>query len=131
MKATKNISKSARNYLVQQLGSLPEGIIRSSRYYPPEESWTKRPSWWHEFPLTKLRDPNSTHVHIICEKDTVGFFYLKVPKSFFLENITSLCIRDDKNVSLFLSADPSDMFIDYGGKGQIEFSEWLTALEND
>jgi hypothetical protein len=123
-----NIRKNALNYLEKGLGAIPGGFIRTSRYYPSEKSWTKRPSWWHEIPLAKLQDSKCKEVHIVCEKLVSGFFYLRVPSSFLLENLTSLCIREGEMISLFLSAVPPDIFTDYRGGGKIQFSKWLVEL---
>jgi hypothetical protein len=122
-----SVRKSALSYLRQNLGVMPNGIICTSRYYPSEKSRTKRPSWWHEIPLVKLRDPKLLEVQIICEKETLGFYYLRVPSSFVLENLNDLCIRDNGKVSLFLSAHQSDIFTDYRGSAKIGFSQWLVA----
>jgi hypothetical protein len=53
------------------------------------------------------------------------FYYLKVPVEFFRENLSKLDVREWGQVSLFLSAEPNEMFIDQRGRGYISFAQFL------
>jgi len=118
--------KRARDYLTQVLDSDQDMIMRTSRYYPPEESWTAGPACWHELPLSKIRDSRDIVVHILCEKENgEGFHHLQVPASYLLDNLSGLCLRGNKLISLFLSADSRDQFTDLRGHGKIKFQQWL------
>jgi hypothetical protein len=120
-----DIRKRANEFFNRVLGHIPDEIKRASRYYPSDESWTHSPAWWHEIPIGKIDNSQKEHMYILCEKAMGGFHCLHVPITFIFENIDNLYVKDNKIISLFLSADPDTEFIDLRGNGRVNFGKWL------
>jgi hypothetical protein len=57
--------------------------------------------------------------------DTNDFYYLKVPVNFLKKELSNLCIRENGKVSLFLSAEPHEMFVEKRGNGKVSFAQLL------
>jgi hypothetical protein len=101
----------------------------ASKFYAPEKSWTKRAAWWLEIPASALRSPDSSEVHLLCQKAPHGtdFHCLKVPVGFLRANLPRLAVRERDQVSLFLSAEPGDAFVDQRGRGRVNFIDFLVS----
>lgn len=101
--------------------------IYTSKFYQSEESWTKTKVWWLEIPLNILDIASNTHVILICEIDASkeDYYYLNVPLSFLKKNLNRLYKRENK-ISLYLSAEEDDIFIERRGEG-IDF---ISFVEN-
>ncbi len=53
---------------------------------------------------------------------------LRVPVAYLLEQWEKICIREDNNkLSLILSAESSNMFVDERGNGKVGFSKYLIS----
>lgn len=59
------------------------GYVVTSKFYPPEQSWTGDDAWWFQVPVRAIRDGGA--IHPVCEAapDDAAFRYLKVPADFF------------------------------------------------
>jgi hypothetical protein len=103
-------------------------MIRRSRYYPAEKSWTRSPAWAFEVPLAAIEN-SSEHETVIlkCEKqNSHEYLILNVPIDFFKQHIEVLYTRKDhQTVSLFLSAMEQNMFTDLRGRGKVSFKGFL------
>ncbi len=100
-------------------------MTRRSKYYTAEESWTKRPAWAFEIPLSAIRSEG--HVVLRCETGpgTRHYENLKVPFTYLKENLSGFWIREDRQtVSLFLSAEAQDRFTDKRGSGNVSFAPY-------
>ncbi|MGH3848554.1 MAG: hypothetical protein ACRDRT_02425, partial [Pseudonocardiaceae bacterium] len=66
---------------------------------------------------------------LVCQKapDVDDFYYLKVPAEFFRKKLPSLDVLDKGKVSLFLSAEPDDLFVDRRGRGRVSFEDFLVS----
>jgi hypothetical protein len=101
----------------------------ASKFYVPEKSRTKRATWWIEIPDSALQSSDSAEVHILCQKapDGTDFHYLRVPVGFLRANLPRLAVRERDQISLFLSAEPEDTFVDQRGRGRVNFIDFLVA----
>ncbi len=99
----------------------------TSKYYIPEQSWTGRDAWWFEIPRAAIETPRSAEVHLLLQvvPDAKEFHYLCVPASFLKEQLPKLTLQKSGKVSLFLSAEPHNMFVDQRGRGKVAFSQFL------
>ena len=110
------------------LGTRPcSSRVLSSRLYPPEESWTHRWSWWHQFGEVKMEGEES--LILLCE--AVGdedFHVLDVPRVWIREHCGELAFSPPQSkFNLFLSAEESDQFVERRGTG-LEFGQWLIEV---
>ncbi len=115
----------ALRWLASHYG-LDSGAIYTSKYYPPEESMTREVAWWIEIPIDRITSDETSHIHLLCQvaPHVTKFHYLKVPSQYFRENRHRLSIRDNKKISLIISAEPRRIFIDQRGSG-VCFSQFL------
>ena len=98
--------------------------VLTSRLYPPEESWTHRWSWWHVIPEVKIAGEGA--LVLLCESRSFeGFHILHVPRQWLRDHRDELAYQSAKEAfSLFLSAEPSDRFVERRGGG-LDFGSWL------
>ena len=105
-------------------------MIRRSKYYRASESWTKRPAWAFEIPITFLESSPDGEVTLRCETgpSTGEYQELKIPCAYLKQQMDELWIRSDhETISLFLSADKSDKYVDRRGSSRVRFSQFCTA----
>lgn len=121
-----SIRSQALQWFRSKFGA-PYGKICSSKFYQPEESRTRDETWWLEFPIGDLDENNE--IHLLCQvaPNSDDFHYLKVPASFFQEQLKNLDVRDGNKISLYLSPKPSNMFVDERGNGRVDFSKFLVS----
>lgn len=122
------IRTKALNWLASNFGVGSE-YTRTSKFYIPEESWTRQSAWGFEIPLRFIESPESTEIHLVCEKEPAvdDCHYLKVQVEFFRKKLSNLYIRKNGNISLFLSAELDDLFVDRRGKDNVSFSSFLIS----
>ncbi len=105
-------------------------IGKRSKYYIASESWTKRPAWAFEISVEKLS--SSSEVTLLCEKPTGSgdYYELCVPADFLTRNLQHFHVRKDRgNISLFLSAEAHDRFVEKRGAGNVAFGQFVRAAE--
>lgn len=92
--------------------------VHVSKFYIPEESFTHRSAW--AFVI-----PKAAEIHLLCEvaPGAKMFYHLKVPAGFVQERLPKLHVRKNGKVSLWLSAEPDDMFVEHRSK--IGFGRFL------
>jgi hypothetical protein len=117
------IKSKAVNWLALNFG-VKNKFTYASRFYVPGKSWTGHSAWWLEIPRWVIEAPTSTVVHLLCEAtpDASDFYHLEVPAEFIRKQLSNLAMRKNNRVSLFLSAESVDLFIDQRGKGKVNFS---------
>jgi hypothetical protein len=107
--------------------------LYASKFYIPEKSWTRESAWWFEIPQRVIQTPESADIHLICQvaPDAKDFHCLKVPVEFLAKELPNLCVRKNSKVSLFLSAERHEMFLEKRGNGKVSFARHLkpTNLE--
>jgi hypothetical protein len=102
-----------------------DGDLRTSKYYPPEESRSGRAAWWVEVPLSKL--DAVTKSDVFCEKgiEIDDFHHLTIPAAYVEANRDKLCTTNEK-ISLWLSAEEHDLFRDTHRQGSnVEFRRYV------
>lgn len=104
------------------------GPVYASKFYKPEESWTKTRVWWFEILLNRIEENKNTSIHLLCQvaPTETEFHYLKVPAYYFLQHMDKLYKRENK-VSIYLSADVQNRFVEQRGKGKVSFSRFLVV----
>ena len=112
-------------FFVKRLGNRPAGHIAVSRFYTPDISWPKCCCWFHGIPLSKLNDGSCPDIHLLCKMpEGDGFHYLCVPFSFFLANLESLYVEEEKDrILIALSAEAEDFLRDLKAKDRVDFSQ--------
>jgi hypothetical protein len=98
-----------------------------SKFYVPKESWTHRSAWGFEIPQRMIETPKSAQIHLLCQiaPDTNDFYRLNVPVKFLETELPNLYVRKNGKVSLFLSAERHEMFIEQRGTGKVSFARLL------
>ena|ERR1035438_9169358 len=103
-------------------------MVRRSKYYIAEESWTKRPAWAFEVPVDYIESEPAGTVTLRFETGPSAGEYreLHVPCSYLKQHMPGLWVRSDRRtVSLFLSAEAADRFTDRRGSGATLFAQFL------
>jgi hypothetical protein len=105
-----------------------DGNVCVSRSYPPSKSRAHQSTWAFEFPLRGL-DPESavSITYWVCQSENGGGFYcLRVPHRYVLDNLAALFLRGDRpSFSVWLAADPAARFTDVHGTGGLRFEQFL------
>jgi hypothetical protein len=104
--------------------------IHTSKFYTPQESWSKSRVWFFQIPLEIIYSPVAKKIHLLCQNHLNGepFLYLKVSSLFLLKNPNSFEVgQKEKVVRIYLSAEAVDMFTEVRGKGKINFKEFVIA----
>ena len=121
--ANQNIRKAALNWF-QSKYHIENGEIFTSKFYTPQESWSKSRVWFFQIPLEVINSQPVKKIHLICENHLEGdpFVYLKTNSLFFLKNLKSFEVdQKEKIIRLYLSAEAVNMFTEVRGKGKIDF----------
>lgn len=102
-------------------------LVYASKFYIPEKSWTRESAWWFEIPQRVFETPKSAEFHLICQvaPDSKDFYCLEVPVKFLKEELPNLHVRRNGKVSLFLSAERDEMFVEQRGNGKVSFVRHL------
>lgn len=121
-----NIRNSALNWFNTKYPSIVDAIF-TSKFYTPEESWSKSRVWFFQIPLEAINTNKHKYINLVCENHLQGekFLYLKVPTLFLLENEDLFDIDPEKNkMRIYLSAEGEDMYKEVR-KSKLDFSEFL------
>ena len=120
-----SISPDARRWFLSKYGETKNKIY-SSKYYLPEESWPKKHVWWMQVPSHALNEKKYNAVNLLCQvaPGENQFHLLNVPVKFFHENQDNFH-RIDGEIDLYLSAEPSNLFTEIRGTGNLDFSKFL------
>lgn len=125
--AKNNIRQPALAWFGDKYPSITEPII-ASKFFTPEESWSKSRVWFFQIPL-KVIEPNKIkYIHMVCQNHLSGepFLYFKVPTLFLLQNEKSFEIDlKMKVLRLYLSAEAVDMFKEVRKGSKLDFKRFL------
>ena len=104
--------------------------IYASKLYQPNESWTSSTVWWIEIPITTIENNPESSIHILCQKenDEAEFYHLNIPSDFLQQNLKNLEVNNGR-ISLFLSAESGNFFVDKRGNKNINFSSFIIKDE--
>lgn len=103
-------------------------MVKRSKYYIAERSWTKRPAWAFEVPTDYIESEPDSAVTLRFETgpSTGAYQELQVPCSYLKQHMPGLWLRSDRRtVSLFLSAEAADRFTERRGPGATPFVQFL------
>ena len=102
--------------------------VCSSKFYLPQESWSKSRVWLFQIPLEPIYSPGGHTIYLVCENHLEGepFICLKMSSLFFLQNLKSFDVDEkSKKLRIYLSAEAVDMFTEVRGKGKVDFKSFL------
>ncbi len=101
----------------------------TSKFYVPEKSWTGQAAWWLEIPRGVIDNGGSENLHLLCQTapGRSEFHYLKVPTDFLRRNLSKLTLRDNGRVSLFLSAEHADLFVERRSGRKLPFAPYVQS----
>jgi hypothetical protein len=104
-------------------------MVRKSRYFPADKSWTHTPAWAFEIPL-RVIEPLFPHEKVVLKCETQerrgDYLTLMIPIDFLKKHINDFYLREDHQaISLFLSASDSDNFTELRGEGEVTFKQFL------
>lgn len=120
---------SIRNQAIQwcqkRYGKI-QGPIYTSKFYLPEESWPKVSVWWPQVPIIVVEENLSGYINILCEAapNEISYYYLKVPSKFLKQHLDKFHLVGDI-ISLYLSTDPRNKFVELRGRGALDFSQFI------
>ncbi len=103
-------------------------IVRSSKFFLPEESRHHVNSWWFQLPEGIVTQSNFEFIHLLCQKTPTNksFYHLKVPINFLMHRKADLnFLEKSRQYSLILCAEEKDTFVELRGKGKIDFSKFI------
>jgi hypothetical protein len=105
-----------------------KGKLYTSKYYLPEESWSKQEVWWFEIPLKVIQAKDVHFVDLICQAapGKNSFHYLKVPLKFFRDRLENFH-TNSKRISIYLSAQPKKLFVEERGNSNFNFINFLVS----
>lgn len=120
------IRAAAVRWLASKFGDTGNTVC-TSKFYIPKKSRTRQAAWWLEIPLRAIETPKSNAIDLVCEvaPGADEFYYLKVPVKFLKKELIKLCVRKNDKVSLWLSAEQDEMFVNLRGSGRIGFVRFL------
>lgn len=129
------VRADALSWLTSKCG-VKSNSVYTSKFYIPKKSWTKRSAWWLEIPRSIVEKPKESSIHLVCQQapSLKKFHCLKVPVVFFKKELRNLCVRVRKKgkvglVSLWLSAESDEMFVDLRGGGRVSFKCYLMTCK--
>ena len=116
------IKAEAIAWFVSKYG-IKTNIMYASKFYIPDKSWTRQAAWWFEIPQRMIKMLTPAEIHLLCQKapDMSDFHHLKIPVIFLEKELPNLCVRKNSKVSLFLSAEQHEMFVEKRGSGKVSF----------
>jgi hypothetical protein len=123
-----NIRKEGVTYLRKVLGYNPVEPIAVSKYFPAEESWTKKPTWWFDLRIDRVRNNKRGGYYLVGKTRKRGFVVLKILNKFLLDNLENFETRYKDRIRLPLAAEGKDLLVDERGKGRVGFSRFELTI---
>jgi hypothetical protein len=122
----KTIRKAALDWFKAKY-QIESDEIYTSKFYEPQESWSKSRVWFFQIPLEVVYSKTIKKIHLLGKSQLSGepFNYLRVSSLFFLKNLESFEVGEkEKVVRVYLSAEAVNMFTEVRGKGKIDFKSF-------
>lgn len=121
-----SLRKDAISWYEKHVGKI-RGHVFTSKFYTPDESWSGRNAWWLQIPVERFMSDRNSVIHLICQSapNNDDYYCLSVPSMYFVENLSQLSVIGQGKVSLFLSAEPQNLFADERGSGRLKFDNFL------
>ena len=117
-----NVRERAKRFLHKR--GIKGGQLVTSKFYTPEESWTKDQAWWIKVPRAAIRAGKTIHIVLEAGPQSTELRHLMVPAAYFVEHERSLSVQEPDQFSLFLGADAHDLFVDRRGPGRVPFAQF-------
>lgn len=122
-----SIRAEAINWFSENYGD-NKSKLYTSKYYLPEESWSKQEVWWFEIPLKVIQAKDVHFIDLVCQAapDKNSFHYLKVPLKYMRDHLKNFHNNNDK-ISIYLSAVPQKLFVEERGSSNFNFITFLVS----
>ena len=117
-----NLRQRAKRYLAR-LG-IGGGHLVTSKFYRPEESWTKDKAWWVQIPWAPVRAGETIHIVLEASPGSLELRHLVVPAAYFVENERHLALLAPDKINLFLGAASNIELVDQRGSGRVSFRQF-------
>lgn len=108
------------------LGFMPWDPVAVSKFFKAKESWTKKPAWWFDLPIKKVKNNKQGVYYLVGKARKSGFEILRVPNKFLADKLKRKRFETRYNdvIRLHLVAEGKNKFVDERGKGQVDFSRF-------
>lgn len=123
-----NIRSSALSWLRSKY-PLDNQKVFASKFFTPDESWSKSSVWFFQIPV-KILDPKNgfQFIHLLGENDLKDkpFIYFKVPVAFIVKNLELFDLgKQQKHVRIYLSAEAANRYLEIRKGSNLAFSEFV------
>jgi len=112
-------------YLRKRGKELNSKFVSVSKYFTPEESWTKKATWWFDLKIQKIKENPEENYYLLCEKSLDEFYVLKVPNRFFIDNLEKFDSKQKGVIRLHLEAEGNSLFEDQRSADKVHFSQFV------
>ena len=87
--------RKALAHLGRVVRDVPSNLVSASKFFEPEESWTKKETWWFNLPIKKIRANKEKDYYLLGarNKKKNAFVILKVSNKFLIKNLKKLETR--------------------------------------
>jgi hypothetical protein len=120
-----NIRKKGLAYLKKVLGQMPSDPIAVSKFFKAKESWTKKPVWWFDLSIHKVKNNRQGVYYLVGEEGKSGFVVFRVPNKFFMNNLRNFETRYRNRIRLHITVEGENLFIDERGSGRVDFGPFI------
>ena len=100
---------------------MPSELVAVSKFFKAKESWTKKPAWWFDLPIRKVKNNKQGAYYLVGKARKSGFVVFKVPNKFFISNLRKFETRYRNRIRLHITAEGEEQFIDERGNGRVDF----------
>ena len=113
-------------YLQRKLQYEPTDLVSTSRFFPSENSWTGKETWWFNLPIKKIRANTNGHYYLLGAQNEKksSFIIVKVPNKFLIDHMKKFETRYNNMVILHLAAYHRNWLVDERGKGRVDFARF-------
>ena len=125
-----NLRQRAQRFLEQQ--GISGGHLATSKFYGPDESWTKDKAWWVQIPWSAVRGTAEVHIVLEASPNSQAWRYLRVPTEYLLSHRRDFATIAPDSINLFLCADEEQTeFQDQRGPGRVPFAHFEQPIADD
>jgi hypothetical protein len=107
------------------------GHLVTSKFYRPDESWTKDKAWWVQIPWSAVRAGKAIHVVLEASPGSLELRHLMVPAAYFVEKARDLAVLAPDKINLFLGASSEIDLVDQRGPGGVSFRQFEQTRSTD
>jgi hypothetical protein len=107
-----NTRQEGLRYLDSVLGLPRPACVAVSKLFQPEESRTRKETWWFDLPIEKIERHPEEDYHLLGKWGRDRFVWLRVPNRFLLGNIASFDTKYRRRIRLHLAAYGENWLVD-------------------